>query len=280
MRVKISLVGERFRQLVVLAEHERVGSHSRWRCLCDCGRERIVWQHQLKSGQARACQACMLPEMVGNTFGRWIVLEQVARPGRKTGRWFRCLCDCGQEGIVRGDQLRNGTSRSCGCLSSEIHADLARRLRLTHGGRKSPEYQVWIQMLQRCKNPRNRNYKNYGGRGITVCERWRDFSAFMEDMGSRPHAGLTIERKDNNRGYTAENCIWGTREEQANNSRHNRLITFNNQTLTVSQWAALLGMKSTVIINRLRIGWPEELALTTPIRAGNRLATIKRQAKH
>lgn len=120
-------------------------------------------------------------------------------------------------------------------------------------------------MRQRCCNPRNRSFKHYGGRGITVCARWKKYRLFLEDMGEKP-AGLSIDRIDNDQGYCKENCRWTTRKVQMNNTRHNRILTFKGRSMNVTQWAAELGLNFDAIWGRLERGWTTEKALAVPIK--------------
>lgn len=154
-----------------------------------------------------------LIDLTGQRFGRWTVLSHAGKKG-KHAAWF-CSCDCGKTGIVRGDNLREGGSISCGCYSVD--------LRTKHGhrweGGASLTYKSWINMKSRCTNPNNNDYKNYGGRGILVCERWIDsFENFLADMGERSR-GTSIDRIDPNGNYEPGNCRWSTPYEQTHNRR-------------------------------------------------------------
>jgi hypothetical protein len=140
--------------------------------------------------------------------------------------------------------------------------------RTAHGhskGAGSPTYQTWRNMRSRCENPNVPAYKNYGGRGITVCERWKTFENFLADMGERPE-GMTIERIDNDRGYEPGNCRWATYNEQARNMRSNQRITLNGETKCLTEWAEQYGIKMPTLWARLRMGWSVEEALTKPVR--------------
>lgn len=144
---------------------------------------------------------------IGDKFERLEVIKAIGVLNRNT--CFECRCDCGNIRVVMGIHLYNGHTRSCGCLHQ------------THGMSNTPEYNVWIDMIQRCTNLKKADYENYGGRGIAVCRRWLKFENFYEDMGERPKE-LTLERIDNNKGYFPDNCKWGTKTEQARNQRVSR----------------------------------------------------------
>lgn len=150
-------------------------------------------------------------------------LTAISKAGKsKTGRiLWKCKCSCGNIKIVHGESLRNGNTKSCGCL----HIESNKKLFTTHGGYRYPEHHIWSAMLQRCINANNKYYEYYGGRGITVCKRWFKFANFISDMGRRPNKKLTLERVNNKKGYRPDNCIWATRTQQARNQRISKTNT-------------------------------------------------------
>lgn len=157
----------------------------------------------------------------------------------------------------------SGASRSCGCLVADTNRELRERHSHAKQGNHSPEYSVWATMKQRCENRRSEKYKNYGGRGIKVCERWQDFSNFIADMGSRPSPQHTIERIDVDGNYEPGNCCWATQLEQGANRTDNRILTFNGETKHLSAWARELGIDPATLIGRLNSNnWSFEDAMS------------------
>jgi hypothetical protein len=139
-----------------------------------------------------------------------------------------------------------------------------------HGKSKTAEYGIWVGMLNRCENPENESYGNYGGRGIRVCERWRgSFLAFLEDMGPRPSPGLSINRIDNDGDYEPGNCCWATSREQMRNTRSNALVEHDGETLCIAEWAERYGISPSLLRGRLMAGWSFELAVSQDVRSGD-----------
>jgi hypothetical protein len=198
-------------------------------------------------------------------FGR---LTIIAEEG--TDKWRRrlvkCLCDCGKDTIVRFYSLKSGNTRSCGCLFKEINFGITA---ITHGATKDRKvtraYQAWKAMKVRCQNTKSKYFKNYGGRGITICERWQSFTNFLADMGECP-AGLSLERSNNNGNYEPGNCKWTTMEEQNRNRRSNVFITFEGRTQCMSDWANEFHLRPGALRYRLSRGWPVYRAFNEPLK--------------
>jgi len=151
---------------------------------------------------------------VGQRFGRLIAVKEMPKTAQGRRQW-QFSCDCGTaKYVARIDHVRGGLIVSCGCHRKAAVAAAVRVANTTHGMTKTPEFKAWDAMLQRCLNPKNFSYSRYGGRGITVCKRWRSFENFYKDMGPRPHSKLSIHRIDNDKGYFPKNCKWATRAEQ------------------------------------------------------------------
>lgn len=207
-----------------------------------------------------------MPELIdltGQKFGRLTVIAR-SDDKRKEVRW-ECRCACGNQTTVTSISLRKGTTRSCGCLRKETTA----RRRATHGKAKSRLYITWKGIKSRIHNKNERDYEYYGGRGIGVCPEWEDdFQAFHDWAIANGYADdLTIDRIDNNKNYSPDNCRWVDMKTQNNNKRSNKQITFRGKTQNLSQWAKELGIPRTALSNRIHVsGWSIERALTTPVK--------------
>ncbi len=182
--------------------------------------------------------------LTGQKINQLSVIEVVYR---SRAYYLRCLCDCGEEKVIKAYDVVNGKSKSCGCGRTNVHT-------IIHGcagSNKTPEYTAWKNIKSRCYNSKHEHYKNYGGRGITVCDRWlSSFENFLADVGLRPSNNYTIERTNNNGNYEPDNCKWATRREQANNKRNSFQVTFNGQTKSISDWSDELGFSRQVLYKR------------------------------
>lgn len=205
----------------------------------------------------------MLKDLTGQRFGRLLVVAPTNKRTKNRRVIFECVCDCGNTCYSVGQSLLSGAKQSCGCLQKE----LASNGNKTHGQTHSRLYSIWSGMKTRCNNENEKIYKRYGALGVTVCEEWKRFEPFYEwAMNNGYTDRLTLDRKDNDKGYSPDNCRWVTMKEQENNRRNNRLLTYNGETKTISQWANDTGIKYTTLYRRITNGWTAESALTTPVK--------------
>lgn len=206
-----------------------------------------------------------MKDIRGQRFGRLVALEPVGRDEQGYVLW-RCKCDCGNEKIASTKSLGKGTS-SCGCYSREVH----NQVHTKHGKRHSRIYQVHRTMCQRCYNPNAHEYENYGGRGIEVCDEWKDFLTFEKWATANgydetaKHGKCTLDRIDPNGDYEPSNCRWATMKQQQRNRRNNVLITYNGETHCMSEWAEIIGIPYGTFQKRLAYGWSIERAITAPL---------------
>lgn len=218
--------------------------------------------------------------LIGERYGRYVVLgEGIAKPiiGSKYMRYTsKCVCDCGAVKEVSNASLRAGTTRSCGCL----HRDRVKaQAKHGHNSRLVPrttEYNSWATMIARVSNPNNPRWEHYGGRGIKVCEGWKDFSLFLEDMGLKPGKGYSIDRIDNDGHYEPGNCRWATIEQQLENRKSMRRFTFYGMSKTIREWSLICGNSRKTISSRLENGWPPKLAIWA--NKGTRLKDVLKYA--
>lgn len=236
------MIGKQFGRLVALENMGIVNGrkHFAYRCKCDCGTKKIINGGDLRKGTTRSC-GCLKHDgksdkTVGRKFGRLTVLAKARKKGRVGSLQYQCKCECGRDTIIDGHQLRAGHTLSCGCLLAEGN-------NLRHGmarqDKKAPEYGAWSKMKGRCYNKTDHSYDDYGGRGITVCDRWRkSFKNFFADMGYRPAHCNSIDRIDNDGNYEPGNCRWATQEIQSRNRR------------PASQWKQKQGSKNDGDTNR------------------------------
>lgn len=227
------LVGQRFGALTVIERDvdyvsPNGSAKAVWKCKCDCGNEVSVWGAYLNGGQTKSC-GCLrrrkrienVVDIEGKRYGR-LVVEKFLRTEPELGAIWECKCDCGNTIEISGKRLRRGQTKSCGCLKQEK----LRTNGVKHGGAYSRLYTVWAGMKQRCSNPAHKSYKDYGGRGINVCEEWDDFGKFHDwalENGYNDEAQFgecTLDRIDVDGNYEPNNCRWVTLKEQASNKRN------------------------------------------------------------
>jgi hypothetical protein len=192
-------------------------------------------------------------DISGERFGKLVAIAPTNKKASNGSIIWKYQCDCGNV-IYRPASLRG--IKSCGCITRK------------HGKAHTKLYKIWSSMKSRCNNPNDKYYHNYGGRGITVCDRWDKadgFKNFYADVGE-PQKGMSLDRIDNNKGYSPENCRWATRKEQQNNTRVNRMITINGTTKTIHQWCDQMGIKYETARRRIdTYGWSVEEAILTPL---------------
>lgn len=197
-------------------------------------------------------------------FGRWTVIgiaQARVSPGGTKRPMLEVRCDCGTTRSVSVETLKNGQSKSCGCLHKEIQAVRIKAYATKHALTRTGAWNSWAAMKARCTNPKNKDFKHYGGRGIKVCERWSSFANFFADMGERPD-GKTIDRKDVNGDYTPSNCKWSTQSEQTLNRRGITSYEINGESLTLRQWSERISVKISTLKGRLKRKWPLDKVLS------------------
>ncbi len=200
-------------------------------------------------------------DLTGKKINNFTVLSRA--PNDKSGgtRW-NCLCECGKEFSNWAANISKNKVKSCGCWRKKMAGTYS----ITHGMSHTKEHKAWLHLRERCNNPKDPMYPNYGGRGIKVCKRWQNsFINFFNDVGLAPSKKHSIDRIDNNQDYKPGNCKWSTSFEQARNRRNNRLFSFNGETKCLPEWAEIYGLKSRFLYKRVVTnGWSIEKALTTP----------------
>jgi hypothetical protein len=217
-------------------------------------------------------------QLLGLAFGYLTVIEDLHRSSRHGKRLWRCRCSCGSLVEVDTGALTSGNTKSCGCYNSQ----LTTLRNLKHGcsrrGRVSKEYMIWAAIIGRCQRRSYKRFRDYGGRGIKVCERWSSsFENFFEDMGECPEDKKSIGRVDNDGDYCPENCRWEDDIEQANNKRNTVFLSYGGRTQGISQWARELGCSQGALWQRKNtLGWSDEKIICTPVRTSASIQYLKK----
>ncbi|MEH7084987.1 hypothetical protein V7139_19925 [Neobacillus drentensis] len=273
----MDLTGQRFGKLTVLylLEESRNQPNKKWMCRCDCGIEKAVDGYSLRKGAAKTCKGCIKnKDISGQTFHRWHVVSR----STEMGDW-NCVCECGTEKVVSIYQLLRGKPKSCGCLSKEI---LIKRNKsfAKYGVEHQRLLNIWDTMKARCYRPNSKDFKNYGARGIKICDEWKnDFFAFYEwARGNGYEDHLTIDRINVNGNYEPSNCQWATTKQQGNNTRINRHITIGGETKTIAEWSEVAGISPKALRYRIEAEWREE-ELLVPVGVQKVYVTIGEETK-
>lgn len=251
------LASQQFGEWTVLY---RVGG-GKWHCKCSCGKEKDIFAFSLLSGKSKSCGCTHKLNLIGEKFGKLTVVQRL-----HNDMWL-CQCDCGNDVTTTTGKLRSKHIKSCGCYRAEC----AKALKLSHGKENIRLYRVWANIKSRCYNSKLKSFHSYGARGITMCDEWRnDFQAFYDWAYANgydenaPRGQCTIDRIDNDKGYSPNNCRWVNNKTQCNNKTNNALMTHGGKTQTLTRWAEELGFSQHLLIARRRLGWDDEKILTTP----------------
>lgn len=205
-------------------------------------------------------------DLTGLRFGRLVATNYSGSNKHGQPRWT-CVCDCGSEKVVLANSLRNGLTVSCGCRRQEtLNAGRER-----HGASAHSAYKTWKAMMARCFDESDKDFPNYGGRGISVCTRWHDLTAFIADVGEKPR-GHSLERIDNSKGYSPENCRWATPLEQGANKRNNRMVVVGGVEFHVAEASRKFGITENTFRRRLEAGMTGDQIISTPVRKRARRA--------
>lgn len=268
------LIGNTYGHLTVLERSEPVVKRNgkkekAYKCRCDCGKIVNIAAWRIVTGDAKSCGCYKHPErMIGKKYGRLTVVKRIEDrhfPSGSKQVQFECRCDCGNIVVATAGHLRDGHTKSCGCLK----CDTAGVQSITHGGSSERLYRVWKNMVRRCEDPKTKNYNSYGGRGIRVCEEWHDYATFRDWANSTGYDSsaargeCTIDRIDVDGDYCPENCQWSDAVGQARNKRNTVYITLNGVKKTVIDWSIEYGIDPDLVRTRLRSGWNCVDALTT-----------------
>lgn len=243
-------------------------SGSKWECLCDCGKTTTVTSDHLRDGHTRSCGCLRTPDLTGRRFGMLTVIGRAPnyeKGKNKMSRW-ECLCDCGNTRTYLGTVLQRGDANSCGCQKARWNGEA----HTTHGGSKSRLYRRWAIIKRRCADTSIEHARNYRNRGITVCEEWlgpngyANFREWALNNGYSPE--LTIDRIDNEKGYSPDNCRWIPEKEQHSNVRNNVWLEYKGGMYLVSQLSAMSGIPADTLRDRVRRGWSVDKAVETPVK--------------
>lgn len=245
--------GMKFGKLTVIREIKEANKLIKVLCRCECGNEKIICKYNVTNGRTKSCGCIHTKPIIGETFGKLTVIEELkgSNQGETT---LLCKCECGNEKVIRKNHVTSGKTQSCGCFR--------KGRKNKHDLRHTRIYNIWASMKQRCTDEKCKNYERYGGRGIFICDSWKTFINFYEDMKEGYSDTLSLERINNNDGYYKENCRWATSQEQALNRRSNRIVEVNGEKMPITKACEVLGIPYSTVRTRLYRGWSLEKALS------------------
>lgn len=253
------LTGKKYGKLIVKERCFKNDKNTWWSCLCDCGNNIDVRSSSLIKGNTKSC-GCLRSEIEsikGNRYGKLVAIRYVYTKNRKT--YWEFMCDCGKTKIIQRNTVTDGSVKSCGCL-----------FKTRNGKSNSRKYSIWKGIIDRCYNKNNKHYYNYGGRGIKVCDEWKDktygFENFLEwiEKDGNYNDILTLDRINNDGDYSPYNCRWATRIDQNNNKRVNRIVEYKGKKYTISNLAREYNMDRRLLDARINHGWSIEDAVDIP----------------
>lgn len=255
MGVHEDLIGKRYGNLTVISRDKNRNNRVYWKCQCDCGNTVSVFSSNLKRGLKTHCGCKRKGNITGQRFGNLTAICPVGK--NQYSEIWKCRCDCGNERIISYAELKRGKAKSCGCM--RISASYV------HGLNGSRIQRIYYNMLDRCNNPKCKIYKDYGERGISVCEEWsgekgfENFYKWAFDNGYEDV--LTLDRENNEKGYSPDNCRWADIFVQANNKRNNIFLEYGGKRLTIGEWSRETGINYKTLWNRYKWGWKPERIL-------------------
>lgn len=271
----LDLTGQTFGKLVIIAKSGEISSDGsrKWFCVCSCGTQCNYAANKLKNGTVTQCGDCGKANKVnggpapldlsGKIFGKLIAIRRLQEKESDGSFLWNCRCECGIEVSVSVSDLNSAQKTMCGNCRILAIGNANR----THGMSNSRLYRIWTHMGDRVNNPNHEHYENYGGRNITICDRWKIFENFQADMGPTYQEDLTIDRINNDGNYDPSNCRWANSEQQARNRRNTIRLTHNGITQSVDDWADQFGISKATLLYRLNAGWSiEEILVSQKVR--------------
>lgn len=262
---KTIIPGMKIDRVTIIREVEKDGIYPQYECRCDCGKILIMKAYSLKNKCQKCCPDCKklhIEDISGQKFGRLTAIRYVGQSKGKQTMW-ECKCDCGKTIIAQHQNIKNGHTSSCGCYNLEC---ITKR-NYTHGGGGTRLYRIWKDMLARCYKESHRGYKDYGGKGVYVCEEWKDNFVNFRDwsLNNGYSDELSIDRIDSNKEYSPSNCRWATLIEQANNTSRNLRFTIDGRTETLANWCRIYNVPYARVHSRVYARkWDIVKALTHP----------------